>query len=182
MDFTREEATEYLRLKRLLRQAVEEQLSESYQEELQSQIQSFDHKRWQMIVHAFPALAPFTGFVEALRYTANAIGVVFPDGNFGDHSTDRFSFCISDGYRSVQIWPQVGSGEYKVELFDYGDLNTDANGRCYTGYTASLEDATLVLCRWLVDRWTIDDLHMRCPWLPNVLLGLPQQRLFLGNG
>ena len=75
------------------------------------------------------------------------------------------SFGVSDGMRTIQIWPRGdhSPGDYSVELFDYTD---DPAGVCYRGQTKVLEQVVWVLSAWFVERLPITEVHAQCPWMP----------------
>lgn len=120
---------------------------------------------WRTKVAYFGELAPYQTFVEALAATAQRLGLAFPDRTDPRHhgGDGYFIFGISDGERTVQIFPMEDRGYYDVELFDYDPAHTE---RCYKGHTTSLTAAATVLSRWYMERCAIESLHAQFPWLP----------------
>lgn len=147
-------------------------------EKLQVRMAELDAIRWRSKIAGFPELTPYTSVVEALQQTATKLGLPFPDlSDSRNHTGDgHFLFGVSDGLRTVQIWPMEDRGYYDVDLFDYAN---DPDGCCYTGHTTSLDQATLALSRWFVERCPIGSLHAQCPWIALEPLRLSESRMTL---
>jgi hypothetical protein len=143
---------EYLQLKSELRRARQVG-NEILCQQFQARIQILDDMMWRSKTARFPELAPYQTVVEALEQTADRLGVPFPNLSDPRYSSGdgKFIFGVSDGMRSVQIWPMEDRGSYDVEVYEHGV--------CYKGQTMSLDEAALVLSRWFVERSSIDGLH-----------------------
>ncbi len=133
-------------------------------EQLQSRITALEDIKWQRIVECFNELSHYRSTHEALKVTANHLNVPFPDTTSGMNSITkgRFIFGVSDGKRTVQVWPMSSRGYYDLEVFDYEERS---EGDCYKGHTRSLDDTTIVLSRWFVERCSIQQLHTQFPWM-----------------
>jgi hypothetical protein len=156
-----EHEDEYLALKSAFR-AAEQAGDTARCGQLRPRIQELDAVIWQSLTADFAELVPYQSVVDALRHTALRLGVAFPDLTDPRNRTGdgQFSFLLSDGMRTVQMWPMT---TYSIELFDYADT---PQGRCYQGQTTSLEHATRVLSLWFVERAAIAEVHAHCPWMP----------------
>lgn len=135
-------------------------------EELQTRIKVFEDIMWQSKVAVFKELSPFSSIADALYQKSVQLQISFLDltnsrNNTGD---GKFIFGVSDELRTVQIWPMEDRGYYNVDLFDYEFNET---GDCYKGHTRSLEEATIVVSRWFVERCSIHSLHEQFLWLSN---------------
>jgi hypothetical protein len=169
---------EYLQLKSDFRRAqTEGNLVRC--EQLQPRIKELDEVKWRSKIASFPELGFYKSVVEALEQTALKLKVLFPDltdlkNNTGD---GKFIFGISDGVRTVQIWPLQSRGYYDVEVYQYDIPGHGDEGLCYRGQTTSLEEATIVLSRWFVERCSIDALHIQLPWMSRTPFQLSGPRM-----
>lgn len=166
---------EYIQLSLGLNRAAREGDQALYQQ-LSARKQELDDIMWQTKVNVFTELKPFRSVVDAFRHTALRLGVAFPDLSNPRYRTGdgKFLFGVSDNQRTVQIWPMEDRGYYSVEIFDY---ETSETGKCYQGQTQSLEEATLVITRWFVDRQSIGVLHQGLPWIAQDPLHLTEPRM-----
>lgn len=155
---------EYLHISSTLRRARKEGNLEQHQD-LQARKDELDAMMWHSLTEGFPELAAYQTVREALEQIAAHIGCSFPDLNAPANKTDegKFIFGVSDGIRTVQIWPLDDRRYYSVEVFEYGEGYEQ--GRCYKGRTTSLEEATILLSRWFVERCSIEELHTQLPWM-----------------
>jgi hypothetical protein len=133
---------------------------------------------WQSMISRFIELAPYSTIVEALEQTARRLNLSFPDLNDAHNRAGdgRFSFGVSDGLRTIQIWPMESRGCYDVELLDY---TQSPDGHCYKGQTTSLKQVTVALSRWFVERCSIESLHVQLPWMSREPLQLSGSRMTL---
>jgi hypothetical protein len=153
-----EHEDEYLKLDSALR-AAKKAGDEALCQQLQARIQVFDEMMWRSKTDGFPELASYHSVVEALAQTARRLGVPFPDLTDARYRTGdgKFIFGISDGIRSIQIFPLEDRGYHDIEVYE--------QGVCYKGQTGSLEEATRVLSRWFMERCSIEALHAQFPWM-----------------
>jgi hypothetical protein len=169
---------EYLVLKSSYRKAQKEgnhQLCEA----LRPRINELNMMMWHAKVQGFPELAPYDTVVQAFEMTARRLGIPFPNMSQPQYRAGdgHFSLLLSDDQRTVQIWPWEDRGYYSVELFDMNERDED---RCYRGSTTSLEQATHALSQWFVMRYTIDELHTQCPWIPREPFEFNEPRISFG--
>jgi len=169
---------EYLQLKSAFRRAQKEG-DVSLCEELQPRIKELDEIKWRSKIAGFPELESYRSVVDALEQTAAKLNIPFPNlvdpvNNSGD---GQFIFGVSDGIRTVQIWPLQSRGYYDIEVYQYDIPDHENEGVCYQGQTASLDESTIVLSRWFVERCSIDDLHTQFSWMPREPLHLSGSRM-----
>lgn len=157
---------EYLRLKSAFRRAQKEG-DLRLCEHLQPRIKELDEIKWRSKTAGFPELESYRSIVDALQQTAAMLNIPFPNladpvNSSGD---GQFIFGVSDGIRTVQIWPLQSRGYYDVEVYRYDIPDHEDEGVCYQGQTTSLDESTIVLSRWFVERCTIASLHAQFPWI-----------------
>lgn len=169
---------DYFRLMDEIKRAKENNNSVLY-EQLQSRIKVLDNIIWNDMTVHFTELSQYQTLVEALEQTALRIGVPFPTlKDERNHTGDgQFIFGVSDGIRTVQIWPLEDFGYYRIEIFEYG--KGYEQGRCYQGQTTSLEEATILLSQWYVERCSIEELHALLPWMSREPFKLKGSRITL---
>ena len=145
-------------------------------ENLYPRIEELENMMWSTMIAAFPDLAPYDSFVNALMQHSMKLGLSFPDINqIGQRTNDyRFMFAITDGVRTVQIWPIENQKIYSIELFAYDSYS---EGLCYQGDVLSLDEAATILSRWFVARVSIDALHEEIPAIPREPLSIPDTRI-----
>jgi hypothetical protein len=170
-----EHEDEYLTLKSAFRRAQQDG-DTTRCDQLRPRIDVLDGMMWQAKVAQFPELKSYRSVVEALQGMAAHLDVPFPDLTDPHTRTgdSQFIFAVSDGKRTVQIWPMQSRGYYDIEVFDY---MRHPDGDCYKGQTTLLEQATIVLSRWFVERCTIRELHAQCPWMADEPFQLNGPRL-----
>ena len=144
--------------------------------QLSPRVEELDGMMWRSMTSVFPELSPYRTVVEALRHTADRLNLLFPElaNQNNDTGDGQFIFGVSDGRRTVQIWPMEDRGYYNIKIFDYEYIE---EGVCYPGHTTSLDEATIVLSRWFVERCSIDDLHAQFSWMPREPLKLSGSRM-----
>jgi len=149
-------------------------------EQLQARIKVFDDMMWHSMTAYFTELAHYSSVVEALERTAAKLGIPFPNLGDADNNTGdgQFIFGVSDGIRSIQIWPMEDRGYYSIEIYQYSGENYEQRV-CYKGQTTSLDEATSVLSRWFVERCPIDVLQAQFPWMPREPFQLSSPRMTL---
>lgn len=145
-------------------------------EQLRARKTNFDRLLWDIKKDHFKELLPYHTVTDALVATASHLGVTFPDLKDPHIRTGdgQFIFGISDGQRTVQIWPMEDLGYYSIEIFVYID---SISGLCYEGHTTSLDEATIVLSRWFMERCSIESLHAQFPWMSREPLRLTGPRM-----
>jgi hypothetical protein len=163
---------EYIQLLLAINHAQREGNSVLY-EQLQERIKVLDRMRWHSKTEVFIELAPYQTLVEALEQTATRLRITFPDlaAEHNQTGDGQFIFGVSDGVRTVQIWPMESRGHYDIEVY--------ALGVCYRGQTTSLDEATIALSRWFVERCLIEALHAQFPWMSRDPLQLTGPRMTL---
>jgi hypothetical protein len=176
-----EHEDEYLQLKSAFRRAQKDgDMVRS--EQLRSRIKELDDLMWSSLTRYFTELAPYQTVTEALEQTAQRLGISFP--NLADPSNNsgdgHFMFGVSDGVRTVQIWPLESRGYYDIEVYRYDTPSHEDEGLCYRGQTTSLEEAILVLSWWFVKRCSIEMLHAQFPWIPHEPFHLSGPRVTFG--
>ncbi|CAG0936279.1 hypothetical protein TFLX_05147 [Thermoflexales bacterium] len=167
-----EHEDEYTQLRAALRKAKLE--GKALSQDLEMRLQELDERLWQEMVAGLPELAPYRTIFEAFEKTTIRLSVPFPDivsGNFKIGGDDKFFCNLSDGIRSIQIFPLESRHYYDIEIYD--------EGVCYKGQTSSLEEATIVLSRWLVERCAIEELHRQFPWMADQPFKLSGPRMTL---
>jgi hypothetical protein len=170
-----EHEDEYIQLRLDMNRAQREGDTVLY-EQLRPRIEELDRMIWRSMTDGFPELASYQTVVEALRHMAASLNLPFPDlANPNNNTGDgKFIFGVSNGQRTVQVWPMEDRGYYNVEVFDY---EHSEDGVCYKGRTTSLEAATIVLSRWFVERCSIESLHAQSPWIAQEPLRLSGPRM-----
>lgn len=170
-----EHEAEYIQLALDMNRALREGNAVRY-EQLAARKRTFDDLMWASITAHFTELAAYRTVVEALRATANRLGLPFPDLTDPQTKTGdgQFFFGVADGKRTVQIWPMEDRGYYSIEVYDY---ERSEGGLCYQGHTTSLDESTIVLSRWFVERGSIDGLHTQFAWMSREPLQLSGSRM-----
>jgi hypothetical protein len=166
---------EYLEIKSAFRHA-QKAGDHALCEQLRPRIEELDRMMWHSMTDGLPELAPYQTVVQALQQTASRLGLRFPDLSDSHNRTGdgQFLFGVSDGQRTVQIWPMEDRGSYSIEVYDYEHTE---NGACYQGHTTSLEEATIVLSQWFVERCSIGYLHTQFAWMSREPLQLSGSRM-----
>ena len=166
---------EYIQLALDMNRALREGNTVLY-EQLEARKHKFDDLMWASKIAHFKELDPYRTVVEALRATANRLGLPFPDLTDLHNKTGdgQFLFGVADGKRTVQIWPMEDRGYYSIEVYDY---ERSEGGLCYQGHTTSLDESTIVLSRWFVERCSIDGLHTQFAWMSHEPLQLSGSRM-----
>jgi hypothetical protein len=167
-----EHGDEYLKLNSALR-AAKKVGDEALYQQLQARIQVLDDMMWRSVTDGFPELAPYHSVVEALEKTALRLGAPFPNLADARYRTGdgKFIFGVSDGIRSIQIFPLEDRGYHDIEIYE--------RGVCYKGQTRSLEEAARVLNQWFMEGCSIEVLHTQFPWISSQPFQLPGPRMTL---
>lgn len=170
-----EHGQEYQEIKSAFRRAQKEG-NDALCEQLRPRIEELDGMMWASMTAYFTELIPYQTVVEALEQTATRLGMPFPDLTDPQNraSDGQFIFTVSDGIRTVQVWPMESRGHYDIDLFDYPA--GEPKGLCYHGTTTALDEATIALSRWFMERCPIAVLQTQFAWLAREPMRVPNPR------
>jgi hypothetical protein len=136
---------------------------------LKANLEEVKSALWQAMTEIFTDLAGFNSLFEALERTAFRLGLPFPDLADPNIHSDSFYFKASIWYgsRAVHLRLMESQKIYDIAVSDPVETPT-ADGVEYRGETTDFTDVVTVFSKWLMQNYSIEELHTECTWLSTI--------------